>query len=66
MDFSNYAGLIEFFVVIAFAIGWGILELVGLRMDRKRDAEKANLDVVTPERHNPEIPLSRGARHPER
>lgn len=29
-------GLIELFVVLMFAVGWGILELVTLRMDRRR------------------------------
>jgi hypothetical protein len=30
--------LIELFVVLAFAAGWGVLELVALRMDRRRKA----------------------------
>jgi hypothetical protein len=29
-------GLIELIVVLLFAVGWGILELVTLRMDRRR------------------------------
>jgi hypothetical protein len=32
--------LIEFGVVLLFAIGWGILELVCRRLDRRRQAEK--------------------------
>lgn len=36
-------GLIEFFVVLAFVIGWAIIELVALRYDRraKRSADAA-------------------------
>jgi hypothetical protein len=33
-----WLGLTEMFVVLLFALGWGILELVGLRLDRKRKA----------------------------
>jgi hypothetical protein len=38
---ENYLGLIEFFVVAMFALCWGILELVGRRLDRKKEAERA-------------------------
>jgi hypothetical protein len=38
---SHWAGLIECFVVLAFALGWAVLELVALRYDRKRDADDA-------------------------
>jgi hypothetical protein len=31
-------GLIELLVVLMFIIGWGVLELVILRMDRRRRA----------------------------
>jgi hypothetical protein len=31
-----WLGLIELLVVLSFAAGWGILELVALRMDRRR------------------------------
>jgi hypothetical protein len=47
-----YGGLIELLVVGAFAIGWGILELVGLRLDKKRK--------------NQSQPSSEHPRHPER
>jgi hypothetical protein len=42
MEFS-LLGLIELFVVFAFALGWGVVELVGLRLDRRRaeEAEQA-------------------------
>ena len=33
---SRWAGLIEFFVVFAFALGWAVIELVALRYDRRR------------------------------
>ena len=38
---DNYLGFIEFFVVALFAAAWGILELVGKRLDRKKAAEQA-------------------------
>jgi hypothetical protein len=38
---ENYLGLIEFFVVAMFAMAWGVLELQGRRLDRKREAERA-------------------------
>jgi hypothetical protein len=33
---SGWLAFLELFVVIAFAVGWGILELMLLRRDRKR------------------------------
>jgi hypothetical protein len=33
---SAWLGFIEMGVVLMFGLGWGILELVGLRLDRKR------------------------------
>jgi hypothetical protein len=38
---DGYLGFIEFFVVALFAMAWGILELVGRRLDRKKEAERA-------------------------
>lgn len=38
---ENYFGLVEFFFVLLFAAAWGILELVGRRLDRKKAAEQA-------------------------
>lgn len=38
---DSYLGFIEFFVVAMFALGWGILELVGRRLDRNKEAERA-------------------------
>lgn len=38
---DGYLGFVEFFVVAMFAMAWGVLELVGRRLDRKRDAERA-------------------------
>lgn len=37
---DGYLGFIEFFVVALFAMAWGVLELVGRRLDRKKDAER--------------------------
>jgi hypothetical protein len=36
MEGSPWLGLIEMGVVLMFGIGWGVLELVGLRLDQKR------------------------------
>jgi hypothetical protein len=40
---SGWLAFLELFVVIAFAVGWGILELMLLRRDQKRarQAERA-------------------------
>ena len=32
-------GLIELFVVLAFVIGWAVLELVVLHLEKRREAE---------------------------
>jgi hypothetical protein len=42
---ENYLGLIEFFVVAMFAMVWGVLELQGRRLDRKKEAERAKEDA---------------------
>jgi hypothetical protein len=38
---EGYLGFIEFVVVALFALAWGALELVGRRLDRKKEAERA-------------------------
>ena len=38
---DDYLGFIEFFVVALFAVAWGVLELLGRRLDRKKEAERA-------------------------
>lgn len=43
MNLSGGLGLIEMGVVLLFGLGWGILELVGLRLDRKRKAQRDSL-----------------------
>ena len=50
---KHWGGFIELFVVLMFAAGWGVLELVTRRMDRER-------------RSASDDPSSRDARHPER
>jgi hypothetical protein len=37
----NGLGFIEMGVVLLFALGWGVLELVSLRLDRKRREERS-------------------------
>jgi hypothetical protein len=39
-------GLIELFVVLLFAVGWGILELMTLRMDRRRREAAVRIDAM--------------------
>ncbi len=38
---DDYLGLIEFLFVALFAGAWGLLELLGRRLDRKKEAERA-------------------------
>ena len=38
---DNYLGFIEFLFVALFAMAWGVLELLGRRLDRKKEAERA-------------------------
>jgi hypothetical protein len=38
---DNYLGLVEFLFVALFALAWGVLELLGRRLDRKKEAERA-------------------------
>jgi len=40
----TWLGLIELLVVLLFALGWGILELVGLRLDREHKASPDQRD----------------------
>jgi hypothetical protein len=40
MDSFPWLGLIEMGVVLMFGVGLGVIELVGLRLDRKRKEEK--------------------------
>jgi hypothetical protein len=45
---EDYLGFIEFFVVAMFVMAWGVLELVGKRLDKKKEAERAKQQNVTP------------------
>lgn len=38
---GNWLGLLELLIVFGFALGWGVLELVALRLDKKREASKS-------------------------
>ena len=38
---ENYLGLVEFLFAGLFIAAWAVLEWQGRRLDRKRDAEKA-------------------------
>jgi len=46
---ENLLGLIELFVVLAFALGWGILELLMLRRDKRKAAAEAAARARTEE-----------------
>jgi hypothetical protein len=35
----SWLGLIEMFVILLFALGWGVLELVASRLDKKPNAK---------------------------
>ncbi len=42
-DRHSWAGLIELFVVLLFVVGWGVLELVALRIDRRKAASEKSV-----------------------
>lgn len=37
---GNWLGFLELLIVFGFALGWGVLELVALRLDRKRETDE--------------------------
>jgi len=49
---SGLLAFMELFVVLAFAIGWGVLELITLRMDKRKrereDAQRRRSECDTP------------------
>jgi hypothetical protein len=45
---DDYLGFVEFFVVAMFIMAWGVLELLGKRPDRKKEAERARQEDATP------------------
>jgi hypothetical protein len=45
---DDYLGFIEFFVAAMFVMAWGVLELVGKRLDKKKEAERAKQDATPP------------------
>jgi hypothetical protein len=45
---DNYLGLVEFLFVALFALAWGVLELLGRRLDRKKEAERAKEQNANP------------------
>jgi hypothetical protein len=45
---NGLIGFVEMFVVLAFVLGWGILELVTLRLDKRRTAERLRSDTQEP------------------
>ena len=38
---ENYLGFVEFLFTALFVLCWVILEMVGRRLDRKKEAERA-------------------------
>jgi hypothetical protein len=49
---NGFLAFMEMFIILAFALGWGVLELVTLRLDRKREAarERSDGEAKTPDR----------------
>jgi hypothetical protein len=47
---ENYLGFIEFFVVAMFVMAWGVLERLGRRLDRKKEAERVKQRDAAPSR----------------
>jgi hypothetical protein len=49
---NGFLAFMETFIILAFALGWGVLELVTLRLDRKRkeEREESDGDAETPDR----------------
>jgi hypothetical protein len=47
---NGFLGFMEMFIILAFALGWGVLEIVTLRLDRKRmaDGKPSNGEAKTP------------------
>lgn len=45
---DSYLGFVEFFSVVLLALAWGVLELVGRRLDRKKEAERARQQNLGP------------------
>lgn len=41
---SEWYGLIELFVVLAFVMAWGVVELYTLRLDKRAAAAKAEAE----------------------
>ena len=39
---DSWGGLIELVLVAGVVLGWGVLELVGLRLDKKRRERQAS------------------------
>jgi hypothetical protein len=44
---DDYLGLVEFLFVVLFIMAWGVLEMVGRRLDRKKEAERAKQQDAT-------------------
>jgi hypothetical protein len=41
-----WLGFLEMFIVLMFALGWGVVELVALRLDRKKREAAAQRKVA--------------------
>jgi hypothetical protein len=54
---SGLLGFMELFIVLAFVIGWGVLELIMLRKDQRR--RRAAEDVTNTNSATAEPPSSR-------
>ena len=45
---NSWLALLELFIGAGILLGWAVIELVGLRLDRKREEEKAKAETGTP------------------
>jgi hypothetical protein len=41
---NSWLALLELFIGAGILLGWAVIELVGLRLDRKREEEKARAE----------------------
>ncbi len=44
---NSWLALLELFIGAGILLGWAVIELVGLRLDRKREEEKARAEAKT-------------------
>lgn len=43
---NSWLALLELFIGAGILLGWAVIELVGLRLDKKREEEKAKAEAA--------------------